>query len=201
MPMNNFGQRLKEALKQKRMSQRELADRLKVSQQAVSYLTRQEQENSKYTEEIATILGISPSWLKYGENLPQEEQAESTLLVPIIEWADVASDTMTSNRNIICPIRHSPKAYATYVPGPAMHGPTGRCYPDESIIFVDPNQLTPPTNRTPVIARLLDTNDITFRMYYNDGSERYLAALNTDYPPTHSRPFEIIGTVIAGMVI
>lgn len=67
--MNNFGQRLKEALEKRNMSASELARRIGVTRGAVSFWLRGETQtvSGPNLMALATTLGIDATWLTTGQ--------------------------------------------------------------------------------------------------------------------------------------
>lgn len=65
-----YGQRLKAARKNKKLSQTDLAEISGVGQGSISKIERGDQESSAYDIELSHHLGVNPMWLKTGdENL------------------------------------------------------------------------------------------------------------------------------------
>lgn len=75
-----------------------------------------------------------------------------------------------------------------------MTAPHGRSYPEGCIIFVDPEQRQP-VNGQRVIAKLVGSEDVTFKVYKEEDGSRWLQPLNQAHPPLRGS-FRIIGTVI-----
>jgi SOS-response transcriptional repressor LexA len=73
------------------------------------------------------------------------------------------------------------RAYALRVVGDSMENPNGRpTYPQGSIIIVDPDR--EPIHGSPVIVRLEDSKQATFKQLVIEGGVRYLKPLNPRYP-------------------
>jgi SOS-response transcriptional repressor LexA len=140
------------------------------------------------------------------EVMPNTEQTpEHYGFVPVISWAlaktlcDV-TDMACLNENdglILCPISHSKSTYALKVKGDSMTSPfpSPYNYPEGTIIYVDPCREL--TECCRVIAKLPDSNEVTFKEYREDGGKRYLKPLNPQYQ-LHEITAE---TVICGIVI
>lgn len=104
--VNNIGQRIKKLLKEKGISQAELARRIGVSRAAVSEWVRGKSEPSESTLKlIAKEFGVNENWLKTGEgeiwskdrslekeieNLPEEKIEELLIAVKIIRKIEKA---------------------------------------------------------------------------------------------------------------
>lgn len=89
----------------------------------------------------------------------------------------------------------SPNAYALRVRGDSMTAAHGKSYPDGCIIIIDPQQKSPSSGAR-VIARMKGSGDVTFKVYVEEDSRRWLKPLNPQHPPI-SDEFEVIGTVTA----
>lgn len=123
-------------------------------------------------------------------------------MVPLIswvkagEWSEAADPWQPGDAEdwLPCIARHSPSTYALRVRGQSMTAPHGRSYPEGSIIFVDPaNRM--PTNGQRVIARLEQSDEVTFKVYKNEDGRQWLMPLNPTHPPIFDR-FSILGVVI-----
>jgi SOS-response transcriptional repressor LexA len=73
-PMATLGMRVRKLLKEKGMTQAELARAVGTKQQTISYICAAEHEAtaSRYTIKIAEILGVNPNWLATGEGSPSD---------------------------------------------------------------------------------------------------------------------------------
>jgi SOS-response transcriptional repressor LexA/DNA-binding XRE family transcriptional regulator len=62
------------------------------------------------------------------------------------------------------------------------------------ILYVDPESRGGVPNGALVIARMVDTGDVTFKQYQEDVGRKFLRPLNTQYPII-TDPFEVVGLV------
>ena len=99
---------------------------------------------------------------------------------------------------IPCPVAHSSNTYALKVVGQSMTSPHGRSYPEGSIIFVDPDERGDVISEDRVIAKFIDSGEVTFKSYVSDGGRQFLKALNPSYLPFTDK-FEILGKVIGDL--
>lgn len=118
------------------------------------------------------------SWVKAGE---WEEAADPLLPGDAEQW-------------LPCPRQHSDRTFALRVRGDSMTAPHGRSYPEGCIIFVDPEQRQP-VNGQRVIAKLVGSEDVTFKVFKDEDGSKWLQPLNPTHPPLRGS-FRIIGTVI-----
>tara|TARA_R110001592_G_scaffold66684_1_gene204862 strand:+ start:260 stop:589 length:330 start_codon:yes stop_codon:yes gene_type:complete len=69
-----IGIRLKEARKRAKLTQQALANLAGVTQARISSIEMNVQSTSSYVVELADALGVSPQWLKTGENRGDEDR-------------------------------------------------------------------------------------------------------------------------------
>jgi|GEM_PF-693578 len=100
-----------------------------------------------------------------------------------------------------CPVAHGPHAYALRVKGDSMISPYpgGRSYPEGTIIFVDPDR--PITNGCRVIAKMPDSEEVTFKEYREDAGKRFLKPLNPQYQMQEIQDDNRLCGVIIGQYI
>lgn len=166
-----------------------------------------------YLVKLANCLKTSPQWIISGQNLNEiKERTQSyglnvirsielQSLVPIISWVQAGSWKESEleylgeeTEHIPCHVPHSRNTFALRVQGESMQSSSGKSYPDGMIIIIDGDQRNPEFGKR-IIARLKDSNNITFKQLASDGTRAYLKPLNSNYPPMFEE-FEIIGTVI-----
>jgi SOS-response transcriptional repressor LexA len=86
------------------------------------------------------------------------------------------------------------KTFALRVVGDSMTARFGKSYPDGCIIFVDPEQRTP-TNGDRIVAKLEDSELVTFKVFTQDAGRIWLRPLNASHPPIHDK-FTVIGKIV-----
>ena len=76
---NRLGKRIKDLLRERGMTQAELARLVGTKQQTISYIVAEATpaQSSRYTHKIAEVLGVNPNWLQSGEG------DRHTAIVPI----------------------------------------------------------------------------------------------------------------------
>lgn len=213
--MNTFGERLTYALKNAKMTQQQLADLLGIKQQSVQHACSPRAKGSKHSLRMAEILEVNPGWLSHGigdnsssdSNLQAriawynsvDEEETSTDNVPLIEMSQILSiKDQTGLTTIACAAKHSSNSYAVRVNDNTMSVQHGRSYPEDSIIFVDPDKADSAKHGDRVIALLESKTGEkipTFKQYGEANGQRYLQPLNIQYP-VMTQEFEIVGLVI-----
>lgn len=117
------------------------------------------------------------------------------------DWAD-ANDTYHPGdgeawQMVTVPV--GPNAYALRVEGKSMHNPNGMpSIPEGSIVVVDPGAHV--INGKIVIAKMLDSGEVTIKRFSKDGSDYYLEPLNPDYKPTKMNANHVIIGVVRQIV-
>lgn len=129
--------------------------------------------------------------------------------VPLISWVAAGSAEEPidiylpgyADEWIPCAEPHSRKTYALRVDGHSMTSPVGRSYPSGIIIICDPEQAGGSHNGKRVIARMLDTGNVTFKEMVVEDGIHWLRSLNPhpQYAPI-TDPFEVIALVIASHI-
>lgn len=111
----SLANRITERLADLKMSQRELADRIGISQAAIHKLASGKTESSRKLVEIADALNCSPEWLQKGINAPDNDNPVEFSQIPvlnvelsarvgsyieeenIIDWVPIAQDWIYDN--------------------------------------------------------------------------------------------------------
>lgn len=86
------------------------------------------------------------------------------------------------------------KTFALRVVGDSMTARFGKSYPEGCVIFVDPENRTP-ENGDRIIAKLEDTQEVTFKVFTKDAGRCWLRPLNDSHPPIYDA-FSVVGKVI-----
>ncbi len=119
------------------------------------------------------------SWVSAGQWL---EAVEPYKLEEIEEWPET---TTSAGEN----------SFWLTVKGDSMTSPVGFTVPEGMIILVDPSKEA--KSGKLVVAKLMNDNEATFKMYIEDAGRCFLKPLNPHYPVTEiNGNCQIIGTVI-----
>ena len=210
--MTTLGQRLKQARKNKKFSQKVLAERVGIKQQAVQRIERGDVKNTCYIVELAHALEVSPDWLAtgkewqppitYASELQTRYTPAQAIQAPLLSW-----DQLTEMRNL-------PLKTTNYTCIPVFNCRGERCFvleiQDDSmqgqqldlLTFVKDDLIFVQTGRVPlpnefVIAKLPAANAMVFRRYVcDDHQNAFLKPLNMAYASIVVTPeIDIIGVV------
>ena len=198
--MKTPAERIKHVREQMQLSQEAFGQQIGVSKGAVSQWEGGDIKNlrppnlfaiqriSSFSAEwIAT--GAGPKHLKKTSDVPPLSAGTPAVYLPLITWVQAGQwrDVVDNYRPgegekfVLTTRKVSPRAYALGVVGDSMENPNGRpTYPQGSIIIVDPERAA--VHGSPVIVRLEDSKESTFKQLVIEGDVRYLKPLNPRYP-------------------
>jgi len=191
----NIGDRVKLRRDALRLTQAELAEKVGTSQQAIEQLEGGKTKRPRYLPELASFLKVSIEWLLDGtdETLKGDnfsyagpytpgrkypvlssvqagawgEAIEAYTLQEVSEWLD--SDAHVQG-----------DAFWLKVDGDSMTAPAGTSVPEGSYVLFDTGKDA--TNGSLVIAKLIDSNEATFKKLVLDAGQKYLKGLNPAWP-------------------
>lgn len=166
----------------------------------------------------ADFLGVSPKWLATGRGpvrkpigLPEGSNVEAALQptrsfsYPEISWvqAGTAREAVEMGNVALCS-QHSSDVWAgedafwLRVSGDSMTVTSGSpSFPEGFLILIAPD--IEPRPGQFVVARMISTNEATFKQLVRDAGELYLKPLNSAYPTRAvDDAWEIVGTVVDG---
>lgn len=201
--MSTLAERFKEAIGQRKIKLKDLAIAAGVQPPSVSDWLNGETLTLKAETAIkaANFLGVNALWLASGVGTMrgQEADAQGTAAmlqtntepgpdirgyVPLISWVQAGAwNTIIDNLApgdaeewLPCPKRFGPHAFALRVRGLSMEPR----YQAGDIIFVDPDARA--EHGKHVVVRLDDEREATFKQLVVEGGQRFLRALNPDWP-------------------
>jgi len=193
--LDTWQDRIKRRLKDLGMTQETLAKKIGITRSAIThYLAGRRVPSLSQFSRLAEILEANPSWLQFGS--PDEKPADkiSRLMaslhpVPILSWEEAANFTSLSEVNLTRMTEwvpnyftHKKNIYGLKIKGDAMISPNGqsKSFHEGDIIVVRHNSVVTPGDF--VVAKLTNTNEVTFKQYVVDAGKRYLKPLNPQYP-------------------
>lgn len=224
-PMNTLAERLKQARKHAGLTQRALAIKVGVEQPVISQLETGKNLQSAHLSKIAHVCGVSSIWLSDGigqmkgsstsassgeaqddeeSNVEALPQSARSFRYPEISWvqAGTAREAIDMGNIALCP-QHTSDVWAgedafwLRVSGSSMTSNSGASFPEGTIILVSPDIQPRPGQF--VVARMVDSNEATFKQLARDSGELYLRPLNSSYPTKlMDDKWEIVGTVVDG---
>lgn len=134
---------------------------------------------------------------------PPTAPAESAKRVPVVPW-DMAAEwaqspdlqRLPSGTPWELPPDNPPGAiFGLVVRDDTMHAPSGPSFPMGATIFVDPRREAEANDF--VVGHTGNPGEITFKKLIQDGSQRYLRALNPQFPMVSiNGEFKVVGVVI-----
>lgn len=223
--MTTLADRIKQARKHADLTQRALATKVGVEQPVISQLETGKNLQSAHLSKIAHVCGVSAIWLSdgigsmtrsfdpneaHGGHLEEGSNVESVLQptrsfsYPEISWVQAGSarEAVEMSNVALCP-QHTSDVWAgedafwLKVVGNSMSSASGNSFPEGFLILVAPD--IEPRPGQYVVARMIDTNEATFKQLIRDAGELYLKPLNPSYPTkAMDETWEIVGTVLDG---
>lgn len=161
-------------------------------------------------EKIARVLRVSPDWLMFGTgedkfdaNVEPATGPSRYYEYPEISWvqAGVACEAMdlfnVGDFEAIHPSDAwaGPNGFWLRVKGPSMTSPNGMSFSEGMIILVAPGGDV--ENGQYVVAKLIDTNEATFKQFIWDSGKAYLKALNPAFPTVEvDNTWTVVGRVV-----
>lgn len=144
--------------------------------------------NKELLERIFRVLGIA---LTGAPGLHSNVESAPKVLghVPIISWVQAGSWSEAidiyapgyAEEYLPCPVPHSGSTFAVRIRGESMYNPHERwSFRDGDVIFVDPER--PARHRSFVVVKLQDSQETTFKQLIVEGDQKYLKALNPNWP-------------------
>lgn len=222
-----YKDRIKAARKHAGLTQSQLAAKVGIDQASISDLERGRSQRSSYNSTIAQACGVSSIWLEAGIGTMLQDDGSPGLdavgvalafdsnvvpalaptrffTYPEISWVQAGSpsEAMDLVNIAACPT-HPSDAWAgedgfwLKVSGASMTSASGTSFPEGMLILVAPD--IEPRSGQYVVARMLDSNEATFKQLIRDAGDFYLKPLNPAYPTKMmDDTWVIVGTVIDG---
>ena len=197
--MTSVAERIRHARKKAGLTQADLAKACGISRAAVSQweLGTTKSPTSQNIFEIARATGFNPEWLSSGQgsDLPSQSNVAEARppsisqqrLAPIIswvqagDWSEAVDAYARGYGEGYEPIdaTDGPHVFWLRVKGDSMTSPTGVSIPEGYLIKVDPDARA--ESGSLVVAKLEDTQEVTFKKLVIDAGQKYLKPLNPAY--------------------
>lgn len=185
-------ERLEETLREMRISKAELSRRLprvNSAQQVSNWFSRGSVPPEHFFD-ICDAIGINLEWLIDGKGSKFKEQPNVTLGpdnhgdIPLISWVQAGAWCETEDpyqmgqaeKWLPAPAKCGGNSFILRVRGASMEPE----YRDGELIYVDPSR--EPKHNDDVVVRLNNSGEATFKRLQIDGDQKYLVALNKQYP-------------------
>ncbi|HEX7964973.1 MAG TPA: S24 family peptidase [Gammaproteobacteria bacterium] len=199
--MKTPGDRIHFIREELELSQEAFGRHLGVSKAAVSQWENGDIKNLRPANLFAmqNFTGFSAEWIATGAGNMRVKGGRKTadntrpgpglFNLPLISWVQAGqwNDVVDiyrpgeGEKSVYTTRKVGSRAYALRVVGDSMENPNGRpTYPQGSIIIVDPDREA--IHGSPVIVRLEDSKQATFKQLVVEGGVRYLKPLNPRYP-------------------
>ena len=162
-----------------------------VGQTTIGRILRAEVDaRSETLNRIADSLGVDVNyfWGSSFDNVSKGPDRKEVRRAPVISW--IQAGAWNEAQDLYhpgdgedweeVPPTASDSAFWLRVIGDSMTAPTGTSIPEGSLILVDP-EINPASGRL-VVAKLTDTDEVTFKRLVSDGGRHYLKPLNPAYP-------------------
>lgn len=212
--MTTLAQRLKIARSHAKLTQKELAVTAGVEQPAISQLETGKSLKSAHIAAIAKACGVSAIWLDKGVGGMTDEMSGFDANVepasgpfryyeyPEISWvqAGIATEAIELANVAACEVHPSdawagPNGFWLKVKGPSMTSPNGMSFPEGMVILVAPGFDV--ESGQFVVAKMIESNEATFKQFIWDSGRAYLKPLNPAFPTVEvDGEWLIVGRVV-----
>lgn len=212
--MTNLADRLKIARAHAGLSQAGLAAKAGVKQPVISQLETGKSAGSSFVVSIAKACGIRAEWLADGRGgmLPEtsgfDANVEAALApakfyeYPEISWVQAGAATEISVIGNIANFENHPSdawagqdGFWLKVKGPSMTAQAGISFSDGMLILIAPGFDI--ESGQYVVAKMLESNEATFKQLFKDSGKTYLRPLNPAFGTIEiNDDWQIVGRVV-----
>jgi SOS-response transcriptional repressor LexA len=213
-----IAERVKEERIKLGLTQAELAKLIGITQQSLQKIEDGKTQNPRKLLSLSKALNCTPEWLELGERGEIRESIpdytdqhnlslnqEKSKLRPIISQEQVIDwPTIKIDKEQVewqhTTFNASKNSFWLKVIGDHMTSLSGVSIPEGYLIFVEPS-LTP-INGDLVIAKMKDSNEVTFKKLVTDAGRTYLKPLNQNYHAIEvTENFQIVGVVTEARLV
>lgn len=196
MQMNTLGTRIKHFRKAKKLSQAALANACGWSSQSRvgNYEADIREPSLDDLDRLANALGVTVPVLVGRQDLVSNvaevgtSYATGRRQAPVIswvqagEWNDIMDEFQPGHAEEWETVPDAASQYCFWlrVVGDSMTATAGISIPEGALILVDPE--APVVSGSLVVAKLIDSDQATFKRYIEDAGRKYLKPLNPAYP-------------------
>lgn len=208
----SIGDRVKQKRTELGLTQAELANLIGITQQSLQKIEDGRTQNPRKLLNLSKVLNSDPEWLLLGTkseiretnshyNGDNTSAQKNTNLRPLINDYQAVDLPLSKHLKIdqtewlYSPPNASEDAFWLTAVGDSMTSSSGLSVPENYLILVEPNLTA--ENGDLVIAKISDSNEVTFKKFVTDTGKTYLKPLNANYRPTEvTMNFRIIGVVV-----
>ncbi|MFV8979820.1 LexA family protein [Serratia fonticola] len=193
MKNETVGERIQALRKSKNLSQVSLAKAVGVSNVAISQWERSETEpNGDNLLSLSAALKCTPDYILYGKkdsnNIKYIAPYKAGSRYPVLSkvqagtWAEAveAYSLKDIDQWLESDAHIQGDAFWLEVDGDSMTAPMGLSIPEGTFVLFDTAREA--INGSLVVAKLSDSNEVTFKRLVIDGGQRYLKGLNPSWP-------------------
>lgn len=208
--MKTLQDRVSLRMQQLNMSPAELARKINKTQVTVHKILNGQQHNlmGDTLLDLSEALRCNPLWLQKGKgsmlidnNVELIEVPSNTY--PLISWVQAGAWTESIKlppdeyEYIACPVKTGKRSFWVKVRGDSMYPK----FESDDLICIDPEKVSLENDKY-VVAMLEGTDEMTFKQLKIIDGQKYLKALNPDYPPEArflkiNGNCRVIGTVVS----
>ncbi|MCG7551969.1 XRE family transcriptional regulator [Pseudoalteromonas sp. Of11M-6] len=180
----SIGERIRNKRKSLGLTQAALSEMVGIAQQSLQSIESGKIEKPRRIMELAKALETTPEYLQFGvgdlDNASIGPELKNKL--PLISWVqagawtDIQEVSTLEAEHFLCPVNCSDKSFVLRVQGVSMEPK----FDDGDLIFVDPEAEC--IHGSFVVARLDDDNQATFKQLIIEGGQKFLKALNPNWP-------------------
>lgn len=201
--MKTLGERIRELRKSKKLTQEQLGAAIGTTKSSVSQwesgLTKK--MDGENLARLAKFFGVSAFWLSTGEGGSNENVKLSEFTnvtefnpkqlrkVPLISniqagvWREAIDNYHVNDAEdwVTCPVPHGDRTFVLRVNGNSMTSPHAGddSFRNGDLIFIDPDREY--VSGDYVVAKIIDSNEATFKQYVEDGGKKWLMPLNPKF--------------------
>jgi SOS-response transcriptional repressors (RecA-mediated autopeptidases) len=212
--MTTLAERMKIARDHAKITQRKLAEIAGVEQPAISQMERGKTLKSAHLVTIAKACGVNPEWLANGSGgMTADTSGFDANVEPVIgplrfyeypeiSWvqAGAATEALELSNVAVCETHPSdawagPNGFWLKVKGPSMTAQGGVSFTEGMVILVAPGFDV--ENGHYCVAKMIDTNEATFKQFIWDSGRAYLKPLNPAFSTVEvDDAWQIVGKVV-----
>lgn len=188
--LNTFAERLKHARKQARLTQKQLADRIGVSQAIISQLETGAYDKTVYAAQLAFACGVPAEWLAAGKNVAKRESLSGITVEKLGEIENNPQLLVKEWPEIIKKLGDVMQYLYKYT-GDSMSGQSGPHIPSGALLTV--NESLQPSEGSVILANISGFPAVG--VYSVMLGQPYLRPSNPQYQAIHLNEGAVVGVI------